>query len=732
MTRGPLERIVQIEDRYYVLAAATLADHRVRILKEQETFAVLDRYGDIHRVSPGYQGVYVNGTRYLSELALTLAGDHRPLLLNSTVLEDSDVMVADLTNPDLEPEEGGPLKSDTVHIRRHKVLGEGSCSEELVLRNFGREPVAMTLFYRFAADYADIFEVRGAVRPRRGQLLPPGTAGGDMVSLGYLGLDGVERRTVLHFSPPPAALSTTSARYRLTLAPGEVRAIEVAVCCRERTAPARCDIQPHAEVRARAEADSAAMRRRWCKVESSNALFDAWLRRSFEDLRMLSTQTEHGPYPYAGTPWFSAAFGRDGLVTALETLWVDPRLSAGVLEFLAATQATEHDPARDAEPGKILHERRGGEMAALGEIPFGRYYGSIDATPLFVFLAGRHLERTGDLALAGRLWPAVERALAWIERDGDRDGDGFVEYQRRAETGLVNQGWKDSNDSVFDASGEDVPHPIALCEVQAYVYGAYRGGARLATALGERGRAADLEARAAALRRRFREAFWSERLELFALALDGRKRRCEVASSNAGQCLLTGIVEPEDARRMAARLLSPELFSGWGVRTLSREAPRYNPLSYHNGSVWPHDTALVAAGLARYGFTAPALVLFDAMFAAARSFDLNRLPELFCGFERGATGRPVLYPVACVPQAWAAGAPFLLLQAALGLRIDGARQVVELHEPRLPEWLEWVELRELSVGGGGWIDLLIRRHGQGVVIEVGSREPDTARLLVVK
>ncbi len=703
-------------DAYYIQAAAPSADERSRVLKHGDTFAVFDHYGDIRPVGMHEQGLYHEGTRFLSCSVLSL-GPGRPLFLSSTIKEDNDLLVVDLTNPDIPCDEQATIPRGTLHLLRIKFLWNGVCYERLRIRNFGLSRVEIRLGLHFEADYVDIFEVRGMKRSRRGEQLPPTIDGGTAI-LGYRGLDDVVRRTRLVFDPPPDKLTASEARFRIALESNQERNLEIT---------AACDLKEKAKLlpfdRALAAADGAlkTAEPKACQIQSSKQHFNDWINRTVADLHMMITDTQEGPYPYAGVPWFSTPFGRDGIITALESLWIDPGLAKGVLAFLAATQARESNAEEDAEPGKILHEMRHGEMAALGEIPFGRYYGSVDATPLFVLLAGAYYERTADSEFIESIWDNIDAALRWIDDYGDLDGDGFVEYQRRSASGLGNQGWKDSHDAIFHADGRLAEGPIALCEVQAYVYGAKLAAANLAAVARHRERAGELRVQAEDLRRRFEDVFWCDDLGVYALALDGEKRPCRVTTSNAGQCLLTGIASPERAGRIAQTLLSDESFSGWGIRTVATTEARYNPMSYHNGSVWPHDNALMAAGLARYGLKDEVLQIMSGMFDASLFIDLHRLPELFCGFPRRPGEGPTLYPVACSPQAWSSASVFLLLQACLGLTIGAVEGKLCFLHPSLPPFLNKLEIHNLQIGKAV-VDILLLRHGRDVGINVLRRE----------
>jgi len=702
---------------HYVEAQTSLVGRALRTLKHGEAFAVMDAHGDMGLVPESPEGLFFQDTRHLSFFELRLES-RRPLLLASVLQDDNAALSVDLTNPDIAIDAESGLPRDLIAVHRTKFLWSDACYERIGFRNYDSRKRRIQLQLRFDADFHDLFEVRGMRRSARGSRSVDITSG-TSVEFRYEGLDNVARRTRVEFEPAPLQLEPHRALYQLDLAPGAACSVIVIVSCHggepaDRTVPnfliAYRDTRRALRTMTRGIATG----------ESSNELFNEVACRSASDLYMLMTPTEHGHYPYAGVPWYSTVFGRDGLITAMMLLWMDPQVAKGVLQYLAAMQATAMDPASDAEPGKILHERRQGEMALLNEVPFRRYYGSVDATPLFVMLAGAYFARTGDLATIKALWSHIQAALRWCDEYGDRDGDGFVEYRAKTAAGLVNQGWKDSYDSIFHADGRLAEGPIALCEVQAYVYGAKCAAADLARCLDEPEFAKSLVCEAEELQARFEQAFWCEEIGTYAIALDGDKRRCVVRSSNAGHALFAGIACPQRARRVAESLSSEHSFSGWGIRTIAAGEARYNPMSYHNGSIWPHDNALIAMGFARYGMKKEAARVFEGLFDAGAYQELRRLPELFCGFLRRPRRGPTAYPVACSPQAWAAAAPFAFLNACLGLELDSRKNEIRFTDPVLPEFLDEVILRGLRLDSSS-LDLRLHRHGRDVTLNVLGR-----------
>ncbi len=698
-----------------IISATDLGN--VEVTKEGNHYLLTDPRGDIRPDGRGL-GLYHLDTRILSTSILRLNGSQLTLLRGP--YRDRDADTIQLTNPELRRNPADKQAATPSLARRELSVTrtrriQGGLHEQVVVESYSATTEDLDIELGLGVDMADIFEVRGYPRTVRGTLCPIELFD-DRVVFGYDGLDGRRRTTTVTLAgdrlepaddPEIWPGASVVARWTAQLAPGKRLAIGWTVT--DETvdiAPAtakgrpggpgpRPDLEPRFEVP---------------NIRSDHELLDRTLARSIVDLAALHNDGP-GPgeqYMAAGIPWFATLFGRDSLIAALETVAFIPTLAVATLEVLARLQATKDDPWHDAEPGKILHEMRTGEMALAGETPHDAYYGSVDSTPLWLILLGEAHAWTGDDALLDRLWPNALAALDWIERSGDLDGDGFVEYERRSKLGLLNQGWKDSGDSIRHTDGRPAEGPIALAEVQGYAYAARRALARLARHRGETELAARLEVDAETLMTRFDEAFWMPEARFYAIALDGEKRQVGCIASNAGQALWTGIVPAERAARVTERLLETDMFSGWGVRTFASGQPGYNPVGYHTGSIWPHDNALIAAGLKANGAADGANLLAGRLIEAAQWFPDLRLPELFCGFDRTEVGAPVAYPVACSPQAWSAAAPFYLLHTMLGLRADASARRLELIRPTLPDWLTKLTITGLPVGDDS-VDLLVHR-----------------------
>jgi glycogen debranching enzyme len=718
MSVEPVRHAVQLIDGtpeapFSVHVTGPLSRSR-RSLKHNDTFAVLDAHGDIGTSVGSPDGLFQSDTRFLSRLELLINGV-QPLLLASNLSDDNFLLTVDLTNPDIFVDRHVRFQKDMVHILRSIFIWNKTIYQRIGVRNHGDLPGTFDLTVKFDNDFADLFEVRGTPRKKHGSFESK-IIDSKKIRYLYRGLDDVVRKTTIHFEPQPAVLDAHRANYQIDLPAGANFSLFVMVSCDKSDIASKA--QPFTRTLLSARREMRTSRVGVASIVTTNEIFNEILCRGAADLNMLTTDTPQGPYPYAGIPWFSTTFGRDGIITALQMLWLAPDMARGVLRRLAAYQAFVDDPDSDAQPGKILHEMRGGEMAALREVPFGLYYGSVDSTPLFVLLAGLYFERTGDLETIKELWSAIDAALKWIDGPGDVDRDGFVEYRRLSADGLANQGWKDSYDAIFHEDGRLAEGDIALVEVQGYVFAAKRLAAQCARRMGLIDRARALETDAERLAENFEAAFWCPEIGTYALALDGDKNPCRVRSSNAGQALFSGVVKKERAGDVAKALLGANSFSGWGVRTIAKSEVRYNPMSYHNGSVWPHDNALIALGFSRYGLKGPALRVFGGLFAAAKYMDLRRLPELFCGFQRQRQRRPTLYPVACAPQAWASAVPFALLAASLGFEFDSERMEVRLRNPQLPPFLEEVTIKSLRLKNAD-ADISVRRgSNDDVALEV--------------
>jgi glycogen debranching enzyme len=692
------------EERYHATADGSPRAHET--LKHDDAFAIVDTHGDIGAYGNHSDGFFFKDTRYLSRLELLVART-TPLLLGATLDGNDLQLCCDLTNTDIYEDGGMWLHKDVVHVYRTTYVRDAAVRQRIVFTNHGNVSLKLPVSIIFDCDFSDIFEVRGMRRKKRGTV-HRNVESGNCVRFVYTGLDQVVRDTAVHFDPPPSSLKDTAALYYLEIPAKGSRRLFVSASAQMSHAPQSCSYARGLRDAQRALRRSSAEETR---IEVSNPDLDLVLKRAMADLRVLTTNTSDGPYPYAGTPWYSTTFGRDALITALQVLWLQPSIARGVLRRLARYQAESFDADADAQPGKILHEMRGGEMAALREIPFGLYYGSVDSTPLFIMVAGAYDAAVGDTAFLREIWPNILRALAWIEGPGDPDHDGFIEYARETEQGLANQGWKDSHDAVFNTDGSLARGPLALVEVQGYVYSAKIAASRMAARLGDEALSRRLLEDATILQARFEEKFWQPDLGIYALALDVHKQPVRVRSSNAGHVLSAGIASPEHAARVADQMVSPNFFSGWGIRTIAMSEVRYNPMSYHNGSIWPHDNAMIAAGLSLYGHGDRTATIFDSLFDAALKMDQGRLPELFCGFRRRGGRSPILYPVACSPQAWSSGALLHILSSLLGLELDAASKTVTLNAPRLPANVDRIKISNLRVGGGAVDFSLSRSNG---------------------
>jgi len=730
----------------------------VLVLKHENIFLLTDAHGDIAGDNRGL-GLYDGDTRVLSLYELHVNGA-RPVVLRTGAAAGYQSTIQ-LTNPDLLDRSDGRDDPDVV-LRRHSLgvvrerLVCDGFAETITVDNFTTADERARLTVRVDADFADIFEIRGFVRRERGERLA-GEGDGAHIVLGYRGLDGVIRRTHLTFDPPLAVLepeARVSSRGRLEppvddrvfelvrtegptllvadwlVPPGGQRRLSARVWSEAEAGTRRRRAarpgSPPSVVAERPEAMHRAWRTSTATVETNHLFAQRVIDRALSDLRLLmNTGPAAGErYIAAGVPWFSTLFGRDSLITALQLLPFRPQVAEETLSILARLQARKVDDWRDAEPGKILHELRVGELVRTGEIPHSPYYGTVDATPLWLMLLDEYQRWTGDDELVDRLWPHALACLRWLDRYGDGDSDGFIEYRRHSRRGLANQGWKDSADSMRHRDGSLGDPPIALVEVQAYAYAARRGVARLARGRGDEALAGREEERAEALRVRFEAAFWMDDAGTYALGLDASKRQIDGLGSNAGHALWSGICSPERAASIARVLTGPPMWSGWGIRTLSADTVGYNPIGYHLGSIWPHDNAICAAGFARYGLSDEARKVTGAMIEAATYFRDARLPELFCGFERSTSPQPVPYPVACSPQAWAAGAVFQMISATLGLRPAASDRRLELIAPALPGWLPELRIRNLRIGDA-LVDLAFAGgRDESVAVEVLSRTGD--------
>ncbi|MCG0276474.1 MAG: amylo-alpha-1,6-glucosidase [Thermosediminibacteraceae bacterium] len=669
-----------------------------KVIKEDRVFVITSELGDIEEST---LGMFYQDTRYLSKYKLKINGK-KPVFLSARADENyfKEIYLTD-------------EKNELIIIRKSYIY-KNTFNERIRITNYSLNCAKLDLVFYIDADFKHMFEVRGfARRKRAGKRLAP-TLEPNRIILRHLGSDNVLRSTVITFSRNISSLEGNMVFFKVEIGPKEN--FDLYVCIQPG------EIYSKDFILSDFEDNLDAIRKNYdlwfsnsTKVYTDSSQFNNLYRRSLADLRMLLSDFGEGPIAVAGIPWFAVPFGRDSIITGIQTLLANTEIARGTLRTMARYQGQKEDPWNDEEPGKIMHELRQGELVNTKEVPFGPYYGTLDATPLFIILLSEYYNWTGDKKFLLELLPAAEKALEWMEQYGDKDGDCFLEYIRDAEGGLVNQGWKDSNDSVVFSDGRLADPPIALAEIQGYAYDALMRMARIYAELGKEEKADGLIKKAANLKEKFHQMFWMEDKKYFAEALDGKKRKVDSVTSNPGHCLWSGMLEYEKALLVADRLLSDELFSGWGIRTMSSKEAAYNPASYHNGSIWPHDNSLIALGLARYGFKKHLKKLLGGMITASKYFEHCRLPELFCGFSR-EDGGPVRYPVACSPQAWAAATPIALLQAMLGMRVDAARKCVVLN-PALPEDISHIEIREMLIGGET-VDFAVYRVGDSVRLQI--------------
>jgi len=681
------------------------------VIKDGNVFMVTLRDGRLPAGVPHPLGLWFRDCRFLSTHELRVCGQ-LPRLLTATDAAGTEA-VHELTNPDLDLESGERLPAESLRIRiERRTESGGALRQRIAVRSYHRSPIQLPLELCLGADFLPMLELRGVV-PKRDR--PPPETGAEGFTM--VGRDGVRRSTAVRASPEPYEANGDALVFDLDLPPRGAIDLAVDFEVSERVDGALAEAIP----RRRYEGGTT--------VTSDDQLFNRIFQRSLDDLELLHSEIDGHSYYAAGVPWFATLFGRDSIITAFQTLSFLPGVAEGTLRLLAGRLGREYDDERDEEPGKVLHELRVGEPAALGETPFARYYGSVDATPLFLCLLGQHADWSGSLGLFRELREPAIAALEWIDRYGDLDGDGLVEYRRRSPRGLATQGWKDSPDGVPDHAGEPLAAPVALVEVQGYVIRAKRAMARMFELDGEGARAERLRDEAATLESQL-ERFWLPQPSCYAIGLDRDKLPGSGLTSNQGHLLWSNAVDDERARSIRDVLMSNDMFTGWGIRTLAESHPAYNPVGYHTGSVWPHDSALVAFGLRRYGFDEDFTLIFEGLLEAASRFDDYRLPELFAGFTRAEFDEPVPYPVACQPQAWAAGSIPLLLKWGLGLSPDALAKRLRVVRPSLPRWLERVDVTGLQVGNAR-IDLSFERAGEHVTLADAHIDGDVEVVLEI-
>ncbi|MGH2459144.1 MAG: amylo-alpha-1,6-glucosidase [Chloroflexota bacterium] len=699
----------------YAVATGAQDIRETIVIKEEDLFLLTDLNGNVPRGNINGLGLYHKDTRFLSAYELVLEGIPPTYLLSTGEMRFAEIQ--ELTNPDLRLPNGVVIPKETLTIHRERVITTLAVDEVLTITNFNVTPMPIELVVFFDSDFADMFQIRGFLQvSERGTLYPPTWDEGSLV-FRYDGIDGITRRTIVDFSPGPTREAGGQATYDLNLEPRSSTSLRLRVrTATSKTVESADGLPELATLVERGTADYEHWLEEHPAMHTDNQVWDDLVKRALLDLHLLQSGTREQPFPAAGIPWFATLFGRDSLIVGLQHTWT-PKQTANILRLLAGLQGKKVDPWRDEQPGKIMHELRRGELAHCNIIPFNPYYGTVDATPLFIILLAEYYRATGDASLLRELEPNLRAAIGWMESYGDLDGDGFLEYQKLSGSGLTNQGWKDSWDAIMYANGDLIKPPVALVEVQGYAYAARIGASEIYQALGDGSEANRQLYLANWLRDAFNDAFWMDDEGFYCLALDGDKKQAKVISSNPGQAVWSGIVPKNRAKLVIPRLMQPDLFTGWGIRTLASKEVRYNPMGYHVGSVWPHDNSLIAMGFKRYGEEAYLQTLVSGFFEAVRQFPDLRVPELFCGYDRSQYRVPIRYPVACSPQAWAAGSVLLFTRAMLGLVPQAPKNELWIVHPELPSWLRSVTVTKVPVGNA-FVDLRYQRQGEHTFTEV--------------
>lgn len=682
-----------------------------RVIKDNNLFLLTDQKGDIPKDHPYGLGLYKNDTRFLCRFDLKINGEE-PILLSSEANKSTENQMV-LTNPHMERDGDLILWRESIEIIRKRFIYEDVLYETVTLKNYYPKALTFTVSLHTDADFADMFIVRGFQSGKVGNRTGQGISNRS-IAFHYVGSDKVNRTTSITWDRDASDVTENGiVTFNLFLDHAKEESITF------RVNPIidghSAEEYPLKEAYEKLEHSTLEWNEKVTQIETDHKALQKLVDRGISDLRVLLTDIGHGSFPVAGLPWFGVPFGRDSLIAALQMISFNPEVAKGTLKTMAHYQGTKHDSWRDEQPGKIMHEIRYGELATTNQIPFTPYYGSIDSTPLFLMLLVEYVKWTNDFSIVHELMPNVIEALNWIDQYGDRDGDGLVEYHQESSKGIANQGWKDSGDSIVHRDGEYAETPIALAEVQGYVYQAKSGLAELFDHMGEKQKAFELRSQSRHLKEAFHHAFWMEDVGYYAIALDKNKKQVGTITSNPGHLLLSGILEDQFANSVARVITSESMFSGFGIRTMAEGEAGYNPMSYHDGSIWPHDNSLITLGLSKLGKSFEAQKVMNGMIQAAGHFDYDRLPELFCGYD-DSSNQLIKYPVACSPQAWAAGTPLTFIQSILGINPDALKGVITI-EPHLIDSMNKLTIHHMRVGEGK-LSLSITKDEQGTHVNV--------------